>query len=315
VLSPIWKDGDTVELTLPVRTLVRHWPQNQDAISIDRGPLTFSLAIEERWQRYGRENTKWPEWEVFPASSWNYGLVLDAPLEVVRAPGAIAPQPFTPAAAPIRIKAQARRIPEWQIDRFALVSTLQPSPARSSAPLETVTLIPMGAARLRISAFPWVAKDDSNSSAHEWHSPPQPAPPPWRVSASHVWSGDTVEAMADGLSPAGSNDQSIPRFTWWDHRGTHEWAQYDFDAARTIASIDVYWFDDRGTGGCRVPRAWRLAIKNGETFTPLPGEYPVARDQWNHVRLPAPITTSALRLEVDLEPGFSGGILEWRIGD
>jgi hypothetical protein len=26
-----------------------------------------------------------------------------------------------------------------------------------------------------------------------------------------------------------------------------------------------------------------------------------------------PVNTSALRLEVDLQPGFSGGILEWRV--
>ena len=44
-----------------------------------------------------------------------------------------------------------------------LCAVLQDSPARSEQPVEKVTLVPMGAARLRISAFPTIATD---ASAH-----------------------------------------------------------------------------------------------------------------------------------------------------
>jgi len=37
-----------------------------------------------------------------------------------------------------------------------MVGRMQDSPIRSDEPTETVTLIPMGAARLRISAFPCI---------------------------------------------------------------------------------------------------------------------------------------------------------------
>ena len=40
----------------------------------------------------------------------------------------------------------------WTVDKNNLLTTLQPSPIKSDAPEETLTLIPMGAARLRISA-------------------------------------------------------------------------------------------------------------------------------------------------------------------
>ena len=77
-------------------------------------------------------------------------------------------QPFAAEAAPIEIKAQARKIPNWQPDELGLIGEVQPSPVKSEEPVETVTLIPMGAARLRISAFPWIG---SGPNAHEWQLP------------------------------------------------------------------------------------------------------------------------------------------------
>ena len=66
------------------------------------------------------------------------------------------------------IIAKGKQIPEWTLDRFGLCAVLQPSPARSDQPVENVTLIPMGAARLRISAFPTVS---AGPDAHQWLAP------------------------------------------------------------------------------------------------------------------------------------------------
>jgi hypothetical protein len=71
----------------------------------------------------------------------------------------VAAQPFTPQAAPIELRAKAKKIPGWTIDELGLVGKLPDSPVQSGEPIETVTLIPMGAARLRISAFPVVGGD------------------------------------------------------------------------------------------------------------------------------------------------------------
>jgi len=46
-------------------------------------------------------------------------------------------------------------------------------------------------------------------------------------SASHSNPQDTITALSDGIEPGDSSDQDLPRFTWWDHRGTKEWVQYD----------------------------------------------------------------------------------------
>jgi hypothetical protein len=51
------------------------------------------------------------------------------------------------------------------MDAQGLVGKLQASPALSWDPVETVTLAPMGAARLRITSFPVIGK---GKEAHEW---------------------------------------------------------------------------------------------------------------------------------------------------
>ena len=135
-----------------------------------------------------------------------------------------------------------------------------------------------------------------------------------RASASHCHPTDSVAALKDGVLPSRSIDHSIPRFTWWDHRGTTEWVQYDFDEPRTFAKAEVYWFDDTGRGQCRVPASWRVLWRDGDQWRPVQaaGAHGVERDQFNVVTF-EPVTTDALRIEVQLQEGFSGGILEWRL--
>jgi hypothetical protein len=131
--------------------------------------------------------------------------------------------------------------------------------------------------------------------------------------ASHCWEHDSVEACFDGKNPANSHDTNLPRFTWWDHRGTAEWVQCPFEKPTAVHSASVYWYDDTGSGACRVPASWRLLYLDGKEWKPVEtsGEYGVALDKFNTVEF-KPVTTQALRLEVQLQPNFSGGILEWK---
>jgi hypothetical protein len=327
-----WKEGDVVTLTLPMRVSVRRWTDNHDSASVNYGPLTFSLKIGERYQREDSTRTaigdsgwqktadpsKWPAFEIFPTTPWNYGLVLNAenPDDSFKVKKLAWPRddfPFTPDSAPIEMVAKARRIPQWTLDRYGLCATLQDSPAASGEPTETVTLVPMGAARLRISAFPVIG---SGPGAHQWTQTKAPQPPLYKASASHVFENDSVDALCDGLTPANSNDQEIPRFTWWPRRGSAEWVQYDFSKPRDVSAVSVYWFDDTGVGQCRVPQSWKLLYQDGAEWKPVEsrGTFGTARDEWNGVEF-APVQTTALRVEAQLQPEFSGGILEWKVND
>jgi hypothetical protein len=137
-----------------------------------------------------------------------------------------------------------------------------------------------------------------------------------RVTASHCWHTDKLEALNDGVLPKSSNDESIARQTFWDHRGTREWLQYDFDAPKTLDRSRVYWFDDTGKGSCRSPKSWRLLYRDGEQWKPVvlanSTSYGIARDAWQAVEF-EPVTTGALRMEVELQPNFSAGVLEWTV--
>jgi hypothetical protein len=135
-----------------------------------------------------------------------------------------------------------------------------------------------------------------------------------RASASHCFEHDTVEALHDQIEPESSQDHVIPRLTWWDHRGTTEWVQYDFARPTRVQSVSVYWFDDTGVGECRLPLRWRVLFRDGEKWKPVggAGTHGVEPDVSNTVRFD-PVVTAGLRLEVELRPGFSGGILEWKV--
>lgn len=179
-----WKNKDSIVLDLPMEVSVQRWTANHDSASVNYGPLTFSLKIGERFQREDSTKTamgdsgwqktadpsQWPSFEIYSTTPWNYGLVLDGahPEKSFAVKKLAWPKdnfPFTPESAPIELRVKTKQIPQWTLDRYGLCAVLQASPVWSEQPVEKVTLIPMGAARLRISAFPTIGTD---ASAQHW---------------------------------------------------------------------------------------------------------------------------------------------------
>jgi len=136
-----------------------------------------------------------------------------------------------------------------------------------------------------------------------------------KVCASHCWELDSVHAACDGVLPKNSNDHSVKRMTWWPRRGSSEWIQYEFASSETLRGCAVYWFDDTGKGSCRLPASWNVQYTDATgnwVDAPVTAAYPVAKDTLCEITFASPVTTRLLRLNVQLQSNFSGGVLEWR---
>jgi hypothetical protein len=191
-----WKNGDVVKLTLPMQVRVRTWTRNANSVSVDRGPLTYSMKIAETYvpidgavaiskeylpDAWRRELSKeqlaaWPAFEIYPSTPWNYGLVLDKQklddsFKVAKKEWPKDNNVWGVEQVPVEIKAKGRKIPGWQADETDLVGLIAESPIKSEEPVEDITLIPMGAGRLRLAAFPVI---DNGPNGHVWQNPAEP---------------------------------------------------------------------------------------------------------------------------------------------
>ncbi|GHC78242.1 RICIN domain-containing protein [Streptomyces flavofungini] len=213
-----WRNGDRVTLRLPQRTTVRTWKNG--AVSVDHGPLTYSLRIGESYERYAGTDA-FPHLAVRATTPWNYALAPDPQqdLSFSAEPGPLTDDPFTQAGTPVRIRGRARRLKEWVADAEHVVAPLQRGPARATGAQEEVALIPMGAARLRVTAFPTAAP-----GGRPW----SPEPAYHRIGNRH--SGKVLAVDGMSLDDGG-------RVVQFDNSGTgdHAWQLID-----------------RGEGSCTV---------------------------------------------------------------
>ena len=169
-LEKTWKPGERIVVRTPMTPTVKVWDQMKDSASVEYGPLTFSLKIGEEFKRVDSTKTaigdsgwqptadpsKWASYEIHPTTPWNFGLVEKPSFKVVKKAWPANGYPFTVANAPLEIVTQGKTIPSWTLDQNGLVAILPRSPVSVSTGTESITLVPMGAARLRISAFPVV---------------------------------------------------------------------------------------------------------------------------------------------------------------
>lgn len=150
-----WEPGDTIVLTLPMRVRVER--RFRDSVTLLYGPLVFSLRIGEQWKRIRGEEPH-ADYEVYPTTKWNYGLVLDLDnleksVKVVKKP--MGDPLFSSSGAPIELHVKGKEIPEWGLEHNAAAPPPQ-SPVKSDRPEEELVLIPYGCAKLRVTELPLI---------------------------------------------------------------------------------------------------------------------------------------------------------------
>ena len=173
----------------------------------------------------------------------------------------------------------------------------------------------------------WLARTDTAA---------RPTPYPTVATTSTLTNSQStknIRNIIDGEDPPASND-STSYFDWWPRNGCAatpppppaagapqrarcsegEWIEMAFAKPSPVSEAHVYWFDDTGRGGVRVPKSWRLLYKDGTEWKPVEasGGYGVAMDAYNTVRF-KPVTTSGLRLELVMQPNVSAGVQEWKV--
>jgi DUF1680 family protein len=276
-----WKNGDTVvlELPMPVERLAANpgVKVNAHRFALQRGPLVYCLEGCDQGEPLGDL--------VFPGGP---------PLEAERAGDLLGGVVIIKGTAEVIAPA------EWAHKLY------QPVPGVRSVPFK---------------AIPYYAWDNRRPGAMQvWlpEVPPVPAAGGLETQASVALSFTSgncqPSGINDGIEPRSSGEQPAALCHWWPHKGGKEWAQYTWKQPVTVSGAKVFWFDDTGRGECRLPAAWRVEYLAGQDWKPVAAktDFVVAADKWCETGF-APVTTTALRLVLEMKPGWAAGVHEWRV--
>ncbi len=185
VLNREFRDGDTVELQLPMNVRLKEWFAG-NAASVERGPLIYSLKIDEKRVESERDpeairrvlkgnNVQgFPAVEFFPVSEWRFGIEAAQKngrdkFKVIELP--MRENPFLGDSVPVKIEVPVRALLQWEA---AWKPALEPPPAdikmnpknpaalpeetqmQPSGESKTMTFVPYGSTHLRLTTLPLI---------------------------------------------------------------------------------------------------------------------------------------------------------------
>jgi len=275
-LNRIWKQGDVIELSLPmpIRRVVANERVEADRgrVALQRGPIVYCV--------------EWP----------------DNPQGHVRN---------------LMLADNAKLTAEFKSTLLGGVTVIKGN-ALALAYDEQNAVIKRDQEFTAIPYYAWANRGPGEMLVwipnNEASARPLPRPTVGSSSKVTVSGGRNPRSINDQAEPKSSDDPANTYFHWWPRKGTTEWVEYALEKLATVSEVEVYWFDDTGHGECRVPGSWRILYKDGGEWKSVenPEGYAVEKDRYNKISFKS-VTTTALRLEVTMQPNWSAGIQEWKV--
>ncbi|PWK77125.1 hypothetical protein LX99_02935 [Mucilaginibacter oryzae] len=279
IIKRTWKKGDKVTLNLPMETekvlANNHIKDDRGRFAFQRGPVVYCLEGPDN--RDSLVQNIMVDKNAIAAANYQANLLNG--VDVISAEG----------------KSTKR-----QLNNDALIETDQQVKAipyyawANRGPSEMTVWIPYEASAARPKPAPTIASTSKVTSS--------------------VKNKRMYNAIKDQYEPADSKDTNYPYLHWWPAHNTTEFVQYDFDAAHTVSESKVYWYDDGPWGGCRIPASYKIYYMKDGQWAPVKNTtpYAISKDAFNVVSF-EPVTTTALKLEVQLPVDNSTGIHEWAV--
>ena len=282
-----WKKGDVIELNFPmeVRRIIANdnAEDDRDKVALERGPIVYCLEGSD--QADGKVFNKYLLNSAdiqahFERDLLNGVVVLDGTANELQQDGTVKDVTF-------------RAIPY--------------STWNNRGPQQMEIWVANTPAVAVATPFPTIA---SKAQTFSNRGPIQNDAP--ETAPTDNW----VSGVNDQWEPKRSSDTSKPYHYWWLKQGTTEAISYQFDQEYEVSNVQVYWLDfDHYDGNFRTPESWALYYKDAdgqwqEVCDHSP--YTVTKDCYNSVDF-RPVKTTGLKILVKLQPGNSGGILEWKV--
>lgn len=279
-LTRTWAKGDTVELLLPMPIRRVRGNEKIEAVrgqvSLERGPVVYTFE--------GVDNNK---------SVFDIALPKSADVKPVFKKELLGGAAVLNISDAIRVvREEDGKLSETKTDAVAIPYALWNN--RGLSPMAV-----------------WLGRDTE-------HVRPVAAPTAAstaKISVSFARDGMSTDPINDLQVPRNATDRSMPHFDYWPHKGGSEWVSYEFAEPTRLSGVSVSWFDDTGIGECRLPTAWKLLYQDNDgTWKPVntKSDYDIEKDKAVSVSF-RPVTTKGLRIELDLQDGFSGGLYEWEV--
>lgn len=284
-IERLWKPGDKVELELPMPvrygTAIDRVQANRDRIALTRGPLV--LCAEEADNGGGKVQRFF------------------------------IPQPADPG------KIRTEVIQDGVAKGILRVSVPAMEVTGDSSQATTVKLVPYYAWNNRgeKSMVVWMPRHEklarqgmkSNLLARSSFG---------RVLATHTFEKDTVAAAVDGKTPKTSADQKQPRWTSLPFKNRGQNIIVEFDQAKSLRQISIYWYENPGSGAVKLPRGWWVDYRVGDgDWTRMKrhaaDSYGLDKDKFNAVRPDATLRCDAVSIRILPQVGFCMGVHEIRV--